>query len=164
MAHSPFQHPKADGIHKTALNTDTHHFEGVVDFDYSQVDRNLSGELEDIDRADYSLANLGSAVNVLLSWFVKGRSLEFIAGRALVLHWCLLPENFTAHVKHTPTHRTLRSNLEITFRSNVKTEGRIQLARPTISAWMLWESSLEGTYVHALTIRLMFNYATRFEI
>jgi hypothetical protein len=86
-----FSERHSDGVHRTAYNVDSGHFENVMDFPFDAVDRNLSGEVEDIDRADYSLANLGSAVNVLLSWFVKGRSLENIAGRALVLHWYLRP-------------------------------------------------------------------------
>jgi hypothetical protein len=89
MAHSPLQHPKSDGIHKTALNRDTHHFEGVTDFDYDAVDRSITGDPEDVDIKEHSLADLGSAVNVLLSWAVKGRSLPMIAGRILSLHWYL---------------------------------------------------------------------------
>lgn len=65
----------------------------MTDFDFDAVDRSLSGEPEDIDREEYSLANLGSAVNVLIEWIVGSDKLDFMAGRALALQWFLRPEN-----------------------------------------------------------------------
>jgi hypothetical protein len=88
-----FSKRHSDGVHKTAWNRDSGRYENVTNFDYAAVDRNLTGELEDIDKSEYSLANLGSAINVLLEWMTKGRNLEIIAGRVLSLHWFLRPQN-----------------------------------------------------------------------
>jgi hypothetical protein len=81
-----------DGIHATALNTDSGQLEGVTEFE-DEIDRNLSGRAEDLDEVKYSISDVGSAGYAILEWLASPSNLEYIASRVLALHFYLRLEN-----------------------------------------------------------------------
>ena len=81
----------SDGIHQTAINSDSGQLEGVVGFDFDEIDRNLGHDPEAEARVE--MADVSAALAIILQWICGTPDIRNVGARAASLLAYLDPSN-----------------------------------------------------------------------
>ncbi len=81
----------SDGIHQTAISSDSGQLEGVTDFDFDEIDRNLGHDPK--TETPVEMADVSAALAIILQWICGTPDLRNAGARAASLLAYLDPSN-----------------------------------------------------------------------